>query len=144
MVVWSALLFCIVGFAVTAYSLQPPNRQAELAQPPVDNWRAAVDAHVLAHMQKLGIPGAAVGIVRGDQVEYLQGYGIAGVDGRPVTPQAPFYIASLSKGITAAAVMQLVEAGTLELDAPVQRYLPWFRLADADAAAQLTVRHLLA
>ena len=39
--------------------------------------------------------------------------------------------------------MQLVEAGKLELDAPVQRYLPRFRVADAEASARITVRHLL-
>ena len=39
--------------------------------------------------------------------------------------------------------MQLVEAGKVELDAPVQRYLPWFRVADPQASAQMTVRHLL-
>ena len=39
--------------------------------------------------------------------------------------------------------MQLVEAGKVELDAPVQRYLPWFCVADPQASAQMTVRHLL-
>jgi CubicO group peptidase (beta-lactamase class C family) len=133
------MLFCAVGIGLAV--LFAP---AVLAQSPTGDWRRAVDAHVTAQMQQLGIPGAAVGIVRGDQVEYVQGYGIAGDDGRPVTPQTPFYLASLSKSFTAAAVMQLVEAGKLELDAPVQRYLPWFRLADAEASAQITVRHLLA
>jgi len=41
------------------------------------------------------------------------------------------------------AVMQLVEAGKIELDAPVQRYLPWFRVADEAASTRITVRHLL-
>ena len=39
--------------------------------------------------------------------------------------------------------MQLVEEGRVELDAPVQRYLPWFRVADEAASARITVRHLL-
>jgi hypothetical protein len=39
--------------------------------------------------------------------------------------------------------MQLVEAGKLELDTPVQRYIPWFRVADPDASARITVRHLI-
>jgi CubicO group peptidase (beta-lactamase class C family) len=52
-------------------------------------------------------------------------------------------IGSVSKTFTALAVMQLVEAGKLELDAPVQRYLPWFRVADPDASARITVPHLL-
>jgi CubicO group peptidase (beta-lactamase class C family) len=49
----------------------------------------------------------------------------------------------VSKPLTALAVMQLVEAGKIELDAPVQRYLPGFRVADPVASAQITVRHLL-
>ncbi len=43
-----------------------------------------------------------------------------------MTPQTPLLIGSVSKSFTATAVMQLVEAGQLDLDAPVQRYLPWF------------------
>lgn len=39
--------------------------------------------------------------------------------------------------------MQLVESGKVELDGPVRRYLPWFRVADLQASAQITVRHLL-
>src|SRR6185295_18099986 len=57
--------------------------------------------------------------------------------------QTPFFIGSLTKSITALAVMQLVEAGKVELDAPVQRYLPTFRVADPVASAKITVRHLL-
>jgi CubicO group peptidase (beta-lactamase class C family) len=144
MVIWKVLLFCVVGIGIAACNMQTPNAPVERVHRPTDDWRAAIDAHMLEQIQLLGIPGAAVAVVHGDQVRYLQGYGSAADDGRPVTAQTPFYIASLSKGITAVAVMQLVEAGKLELDAPVQRYLPWFRLADADAAAQLTVRHLLA
>jgi CubicO group peptidase (beta-lactamase class C family) len=60
-----------------------------------------------------------------------------------VTPQTPFQIASLGKLMTGVVIMQLVEQGKLELDAPVQRYLPWFRVADEVASAQITVRHLL-
>jgi CubicO group peptidase (beta-lactamase class C family) len=60
-----------------------------------------------------------------------------------VTPRTPFIIGSLSKSFTALAIMQLVQAGKVVLDAPVQRYLPWFRVADETASTQITVRHLL-
>jgi hypothetical protein len=49
----------------------------------------------------------------------------------------------VSKSFTALAVMQLVEAGKIDLDAPVQRYLPEFTTADPAAASQITIRHLL-
>ena len=60
-----------------------------------------------------------------------------------MTPQTPFIIGSVSKSLTALAVMQLVEANRIELDAPVRQYLPWFRVADEKASAEITVRHLL-
>ena len=63
--------------------------------------------------------------------------------GRDVTPQTPFLIGSVTKSFTALAIMQLSEAGRVQLDAPVQRYLPWWRVADPDASTQVTVRHLL-
>lgn len=102
-----------------------------------------IDAYIRSRMRTANIPGLALGVVRGDQIVYLQGYGIAGPDGRGVTPQTPFIIGSLSKSFTALAVMQLVEAGRIDLDAPVTTYLPWFHTADPVASAQITVRHLL-
>jgi len=102
-----------------------------------------IDAYVEAQMKDIRIPGLALGIIQGDQIVYLKGYGIADPSGRAVTAQTPFWLASLMKPVTALAIMQLVEAGKVELDAPVQRYLPYFRLADEQAAAALTVRHLL-
>ncbi len=104
---------------------------------------AAIDAYVAEQAAKLGIPGLALGIIQDGQIAHLQGFGLADSAGRPVTPQTPFHIGSVTKSFTALAVMQLVEAGKIDLDAPVQRYLPWFELADKEAAAQMTVRHLL-
>ena len=103
----------------------------------------AVDDYITARMETAHIPGLSVAIVKGDQIVYLKGYGQADPSGRPVTPQTPFIIGSISKTFTALAVMQLVESGKVELDAPVQRYLPWFRVADPQASAQITVRSLL-
>ncbi len=74
---------------------------------------------------------------------YLHGYGVADLGGCTMTPQTPMVIGSVSKSFTALAVMQLVEAGQLDLDAPVQRYLTWFQVADPGAAASITLRHLL-
>jgi len=88
------------------------------------------------------VPGLALAITRGDEVLYIKGYGTAG-DDRPMTPQTQFYVASLSKSFTALAVMQLVEDGKIELDAPVRTYLPGFTTSDPRAAGRITVRHLL-
>lgn len=102
-----------------------------------------IDTYIHSRMQTANIPGLALGVVHGDEVVYLKGYGIAAPDGRAVTPQTPFILGSTSKSFTALAVMQLVEAGRIDLDAPVTTYLPWFRTDDATASTQITVRNLL-
>ncbi len=104
---------------------------------------ARIDAYISAQMQTNHIPGVALGLVHNDQVMHVQGFGTADSTGRAVTTHTPFILASVSKSFTALAVMQLVEAGKVELDAPVQRYLPWFRVADPVASARITLRHLL-
>ena len=103
----------------------------------------AIDAYVVAQMRRLRIPGASLAIIEDDQIVHRRGFGRARPGGEVPTPQTPFFIGSVTKSFTALAVMQLVEAGKVELDAPVQRYLPWFRVANPQASAQMTVRHLL-
>jgi CubicO group peptidase (beta-lactamase class C family) len=94
-------------------------------------------------MKTYDIPGCALGIVKDDSVVFLKGYGYADDNGTKVTPQTSFLLASVSKSFTALGIMQLVEEGKIDLYAPVQRYLPWFRVADNNASSQITVRQLL-
>src|SRR5688500_7250573 len=131
---WLAAAIPLVALPPLAAARQPNTPSPDLA---------AIDHYVESEMQATGIPGLALGIVRGDQIVHLRGFGDADESGRPVTPETPFIMASVGKSFTALAVMQLVEAGELDLDAPVQRYLPWFRVADPNASARITVRHLL-
>ncbi len=89
----------------------------------IDSARAAV-GELLARQPIPGVAGAAA--VNGDLV-WSEGFGYADLEQRiPVTGQSMFRIGSVSKPITAAAVMRLVETGRLDLDAPVQRYVPDF------------------
>lgn len=104
---------------------------------------SAIDQYINAKMRIPRIPGLALAIVKGDQIIYLKGYGEADSYGRRVTPQTPFIIGSVTKSFTALAVMQLVEAGKVELNAPVQQYIPWFRVTDSLTSAKITVRQLL-
>lgn len=101
-----------------------------------------LDAVIAAQMQKHGLPGVAVAVIEGDEIAYLQGYGTAG-SGRTMTPQTRMLIGSQTKSFTALAIAQLAEAGKLDLNAPVQTYIPWFRVADEQASAEITIRHLL-
>lgn len=101
-----------------------------------------IDRFITTQMKTHHLPGLALAITQNDQVLYVQGYGTANND-QPVTPQTQFLIASVSKSFTAIAVMQLVEAGQINLDSPVQTYLPEFTLTDPVMAAKITIRHLL-
>src|SRR6266566_9636718 len=118
-----ACLLALMALASTALSVAATTSSNE---PNIAN----IDAYISAQMQTNHIPGVALGLVHNDQVVHLRGFGSADQSGRAVTPNTPFILASVSKSFTALAVMQLVEAGKIELDAPVQRYLPWFRVAD--------------
>lgn len=128
------LVVCLLTLAINL-----PSRAESLQ---ADTDFSAVDAYVESQREALGIPGMTIAIVQGDQVAYLGSYGEAG-ENRAVTPQTAFQIGSTTKSFTALAIMQLVEMGDVELDAPVQTYIPWFRTADESASAQITVKHLL-
>ena len=77
------------------------------------------------------------------QLVYANGFGVGklGSD-EPVTPDSVFAMGSVAKTPVAMAIMQLVEDGKIDLDAPVTKYLPYFTLADPDAGA-ITIRQLL-
>jgi len=135
-IIRSIVLF--VGVLLLAFSMPV---DAKTTQNTLDT--AAIDAYLESHMAEHQIPGLALSIVHNDEIVYTQGYGVASPDGTPVTPQTPFILCSLSKSFTALAIMQLVEAGEIELDASVRTYLPWFTMAGPEQAELITVRHLL-
>jgi CubicO group peptidase (beta-lactamase class C family) len=101
-----------------------------------------IDRFITYQMSTQHIPELALAITHENQMMYVKGYGKANAQ-QPVAPQTQFPIASLSKSFTAIAVLQLVEAGQIDLDAPVKQYLPNFTLADTKTADQITIRHLL-
>ncbi len=89
------------------------------------------------------VPGVAVGIVQNDG-ETIVCEGVTHIH-HPleITGNTLFQIASNTKTMTGVLVMQLVEAGQLELDVPVKAYLPELELADSSVAEQVTMRQLL-
>ena len=104
---------------------------------------ARVPPFVQGVVESFGVAGLAVGIVKGDELIYAQGFGVRSLEtGEPVTPRSLFHLASISKPFVATALVQLVEAGKLELDAPVVAYLPYFSLND-ERAPRITVQQML-
>jgi CubicO group peptidase (beta-lactamase class C family) len=102
-----------------------------------------LDAWFDDQMRDAGIPGAAMVVVRDGRVVDTHAFGVADDEGRAITPSTPFVIGSLTKSITALAVVQLVQSGRLALDDRVADVLPDFRLADAAASRSITIRQLL-
>lgn len=81
-----------------------------------------MDHFIQTEMDAIRIPpGLALAIVQGDEVIYQKGYGIADPSGRPITPQTPFNIGSVSKAFTALTVMQLAEAANWNSAHPFNR-----------------------
>ncbi|OUE18234.1 D-alanyl-D-alanine carboxypeptidase precursor [Clavibacter michiganensis] len=124
----------------------PPQHQPgghDLTQADLDTW---LDGVVGSALPTTGIPGAAVSVVADGQVLTSRGYGLADTgtgtgSARPVDPaDTLFRVGSVSKVVSATAVMQLVEEGRLDLDADVQGYLDF----DLDTPkGTVTLRHLL-
>src|SRR5213075_3113667 len=101
---------------------------------------ARARAHAIA-CEKLApnIPGFALAVAVDGRIVWSEAFGYANLaTKRPTTPTTQFRIGSVSKPLTADAVAQLYEAGKLDLDAPVQRYVPTF----PDKGAPITTRLL--
>lgn len=105
------------------------------------------DDLMLSFMKQHAVPGAALAVMRNGRLEYSRGFGWADLDAKePVQPKSLFRIASVSKPITAAAVMKLVEGGKLKLDEPVLPHLlriPGMKSPADSRFARITVRHCL-
>jgi CubicO group peptidase (beta-lactamase class C family) len=111
--------------------------------PQDDPLSAKLDAAMRDAITAREIPGAALVVVRDTGVVFSRSYGQADLStGRPVTDSTPFVIGSTSKPLTALAVLRLVGDGRLDLDAPIQRYIPDVAWTDA-RAGRITLRHLL-
>lgn len=106
--------------------------------------RAADLSHefIATQMRSGRIPGLAVGLAKEGQVVSARGYGFADLERRrPATAETMFHIASITKTITAMALMVLVDDGRIALDEPVARHLDFTILGDPGQA--ITFRHLL-
>jgi CubicO group peptidase (beta-lactamase class C family) len=98
---------------------------------------------VKAQATELGVPGVAVGVLLDDQEIYAS-HGVTSLSNPlPVDAKTLFPLASVSKTFTATALIRLVAEGKVDLDAPVRRYVPELKLADEQAAGQITVLNLL-
>ncbi|MFI9380008.1 serine hydrolase [Kutzneria sp. NPDC052558] len=105
----------------------------------VEHWRRRLAELCRRH----GVPGAALGILRGDE-SVQASFGVLDKNtGAAVADDSVFQIGSITKVWTTTMIMQLVDDGRLDLDAPVADVLPELRLSDPDVAKRVTLRHLV-
>lgn len=108
------------------------------------NPSSSVDAYILDEMAAENIPGMATIIVKQGEVVWINAYGLADVENNiAVTDSTIFLMASVSKLVTATAVMQLYEAGQLELDKDINNYLPFPIEIPGYEADSITIRKLM-
>ncbi|MEP6571506.1 MAG: serine hydrolase domain-containing protein [Gemmatimonadota bacterium] len=131
------LLVALIGSAATvsAQEIAPRTKVAPAVRLTVARARRLV----ADTMKALNAPGASICIMKDGRIIWSEGFGFADLEQHvPVTTQTRFRIGSVSKPLTAAALGHLLEEGKLDLDAPVQRYVPSF----PQKAYPITVREV--
>ncbi len=96
------------------------------------------------HMREWDVPGVALAVVRDGEPVHEDGFGFANVAAEhPAGPRTAWPICSLTKSMTCTAVMQVAEQGLIDIDKPVETYLPAWRVNDPGAGPKITVKMLM-
>lgn len=94
--------------------------------------------------EKFEIPGFSIGLAKNGQVFYEKGFGYRNVEKKlPLSSDTVFGIGSVTKSFTAVAIMQLQEAGKLNVNDLVLKYLPEFKTSNEEYTKQMTIHHFL-
>ena len=113
------------------------------APPPPQNF-AAIDRVLAEQREQLHIPGLAFAIVRDDKLVYITTQGMRDIEQKlPVTADTLFPIGSCTKAFTSMAIALAADQGLLTLDDRPRKFLSYFRMADPEADAQVTLRDML-
>lgn len=123
--------------------LEARTRPDALTTQAADGRFEDIAAVVTEKMQAYRVPGVALGIIANGNTQ-LRGFGVTSVDDpKPITDDTLFTIASISKTVTATAVMRLVEARRLAIDGPLREYVREFRVLDEATTNEVTLWHCL-
>jgi CubicO group peptidase (beta-lactamase class C family) len=113
------------------------------AQEKPDRFKQQLEPVIKQVMQQTGMPGFAIAIVENQKIVYSAGFGVKNLATKePILARSLFHMASITKPFVATSIVQLWEQGKIDLDAPLTRYLSYFRLAD-DRYKKITVRQML-
>jgi CubicO group peptidase (beta-lactamase class C family) len=147
----SILTLCVVVLGAAAYGsartlAATPTRQ-ELSlrtSEPVEAVVADLESYIPEYMRQEDIPGVAIALIHDGEVVWTEGYGVVNtITRKPVTADTVFEVASNSKVVTAYIALRLVDQGILELDTPLDAYLPEPWLPSSEYRNAITLRHVL-
>lgn len=127
----------------TAAGFNAGQESGERDQPPAVS---AIGARLRRFVDNREIAGAVTLVATPDRIVHLDATGMADIgEGKPMRPDTIFWIASMTKPITAAAVLMLQDEGKLSIDDPVEKYLAEFKSVKTAGGkpARITIRHLL-
>jgi CubicO group peptidase (beta-lactamase class C family) len=139
-----ALLGLVAGAAIAEDPPPPPQFSAvPIPDGQIDMAVGKVDELVAEIMQRTGVPGIAVAVVKDGEVVLAKGYGVREIGHpEPVDADTVFQLASVSKSVGATVVAKQVGAGVVRWEEPIADHLPWFALADPAVTAMLTIGDL--
>lgn len=133
-------LLCM-ALACTLTARMPATAQTNAALPA--DKIAKIETAISSLMSRQSIPAVSVAVVVDNQIRFRHGYGTADMENFvPAKALTVYRIASVSKSLTAVAAMQLAERGKLDLDAPVQKYVPSFPSKNFPVTARQLLAHL--
>jgi serine beta-lactamase-like protein LACTB len=125
----------VLLFLAVATPAQQPDLSAQK--------RALISQAVSDFQAATNVPGLSIAVVLDGQPAWSVGFGMADLENSvPATPATLFRLASVSKPLTATAILQLWERGKLDLDAPVQKYCPAFPQKNAPITSRMLLNHL--
>lgn len=108
-------------------------------------WVQSFEEYAQKLLSQAKVPGAAVGLAEQGKRVYFHGFGCAdeGETAAEITPDTVFGIGSVTKSFTCVAVMQLQEAGKLNVQDSVLKYIPELRTPDEESTRKMTLHHLM-
>src|SRR5262249_9911659 len=125
--------------------LWPRAAPAQTSIAPPEKYAACIEAldRFIAHeVSSKGLPGLSIALVDDQTIVWAKGFGFADAGSKvPATAETVYRVGSVSKLFTDIGIMQLVEGGELDLDAPVGKYLPEFKPANS-SGKKITLRQL--
>jgi CubicO group peptidase (beta-lactamase class C family) len=124
-------LLALAGFALCLLAVKTFGQAEPKSLTDVARLQTEIEPKITEVIKAGHLPRFAIGVVKNGNLIYAKGFGVAKLGGdTPITTKSLFHMASVTKTFVATAVMQLVEQGKIDLDAPVTKYLPYFKMDD--------------